>query len=180
MNSMTKHIFLSSALLYTTTLYNIPPSPVDRIWNITYDALKNNVESKSRLDTINTEAAFSNLENIEQQLTEIESSLETIASEIPRIIMGYINTLGTIIAGTGFSVSNISVGKATITFDSPFPTPPFVVASIDYTTNGGEAPSVSNVFTTGFELNTFDSNFSSSAPHPASNKAVYFIVIGSN
>jgi hypothetical protein len=62
--------------------------------------------------------------------------LATGSEENLRIVRGRVNSLGSILAGSGFTVSHTSAGVFFIDFVPDFPSVPVVTVTVDYTNDG--------------------------------------------
>lgn len=79
-----------------------------------------------------------------------------VAGRVDGTVDGQVSATGTIVLGTGYSVSHGSTGNYTVTFTNAFAAAPIVVVSIADATNQNGQISVNGVTTTGFNVSAFD------------------------
>lgn len=90
-----------------------------------------------------------------------------------RIIRGIVSANGTIIGGSGFTVSRTGAGQYTITFTTPFPSPPAVTATTNF---NGSASSV--IQTNGVTGSSAAFYISTNSTPVNADDAFHFIAVG--
>ena len=154
-----------------------------RMWDSADGRKATSILLASTTDILTSEfdAIESTLPGIESSVDQLNTATISLHSSLDSvnktIVSGYVNTNGTTLRGTGFSIATAGTGSLTITFDTPFTSAPFIVATLDGSTSAAPAE-VTSVTTTSFTLRTYSASAWGSGGHSLVNGTVYFIAVG--